>query len=411
MKTPLQTQLIALSLFGLTGAAVLYYPVLRPAESAPPVTPVIPLVEPNPVALPDTRQHPVIEAVFVLDTTGSMGGLIQAAKDKIWSIAATMAAAQPAPEIRLGLVAYRDRGDDYVTRVVDLTKDLDGLHAELMQLQAQGGGDGPESVNQALHEALHRIGWSRDPGVYRVIFLVGDAPAHLDYPNDVPYPQTLAEAQRRGIRVNAIQCGTLAETTQEWQRIAQLGNGGYFQVEQSGGAVAIATPYDESLARLSSELDETRIYYGRAEERAKKEEKLAATKATQAAAAPAVLARRAGFVASESGEASLKGENELIEDVASGRVDLDALPEAQLPAPLAELKPEARRALIDEQAAKREALKQQIKDLSAQRGDYLKSQVEAEGGAESSLDHKIFSAVREQAAEKGLSYDKAVPVY
>jgi hypothetical protein len=298
-----------------------------------------------------------------------------------------------------------------VTRVVDLTKDLDGLHAELMQLQAQGGGDGPESVNQALHEALHRIGWSRDPGVYRVIFLVGDAPAHMDYPNDVLYPQTLAEAQRRGIRVNAIQCGTLAETTQEWQRIAQLGNGGYFQVEQSGGAVAIATPYDESLAKLSSELDETRIYYGRAEERAKKEEKLAATKATQAAAAPAVLARRAGFVASESGEASLKGENELIEDVANGRVDLDALPAAQLPEPLAELKPEARRALIDEQAAKREELKQQIKDLSAQRGDYLKSQVEAEGGAESSLDHKIFSAVREQAAEKGLSYDKAAPVY
>jgi Mg-chelatase subunit ChlD len=295
MKTPLQTQLIALSLFGLTGAAVLYYPVLRPAESAPPVTPVIPLVEPDSVALPDTRQHPVIEAVFVLDTTGSMGGLIQAAKDKIWSIAATMAAAQPAPEIRLGLVAYRDRGDDYVTRVVDLTKDLDGLHAELMQLQAQGGGDGPESVNQALHEALNRIGWSRDQGVYRVIFLVGDAPAHMDYPNDVPYPQTLAEAQRRGIRVNAIQCGTLTETTREWQRIAQLGNGGYFQVEQSGGAVAIATPYDESLAKLSSELDETRIYYGRAEERAKKEEKLAATKATQAAAAPAVLARRAGF--------------------------------------------------------------------------------------------------------------------
>ncbi|BCU06183.1 hypothetical protein Atep_08600 [Allochromatium tepidum] len=58
------------------------------------------------------------------------------AKDKIWSIAATMAAAQPAPEIRLDLVAYRDRDDDYVTRVVDLTKDLDGLHAELMQLQA-----------------------------------------------------------------------------------------------------------------------------------------------------------------------------------------------------------------------------------------------------------------------------------
>ena len=357
------------------------------------------------------QQTPLIEAVFVLDTTGSMGGLIQAAKDKIWSIASTMAAAQPAPEIRLGLVAYRDLGDDYVTRIVDLTKDLDALHAELMQLQAQGGGDGPESVNQALHEALHRIGWSQDPQAYRVIFLVGDAPAHMDYPNDVPYPQTLATAKRRGIRVNAIQCGTLSETTREWQRIAQLGNGSYAQVEQSGNAVAFTTPYDAPLAKLSAELDATRIYYGQAEIRAKQEEKLATTKATQAAAAPAVLARRAEYVASDSGKASLKGENELIEDVTSGRVELEALPSAQLPAPLADLSPAARRTLIAEQAAKREALEQQIKDLSAQRAAYLKSRVEAEGGAETSLDYQIFNAVREQAAEKGLRYDKAAPVY
>ena len=63
-----------------------------------------------------------IDVVFVLDTTGSMGGLIQAAREKIWSIATTMASAQSAPEIRMGLVAYRDRGDAYVTRVVDLSE-------------------------------------------------------------------------------------------------------------------------------------------------------------------------------------------------------------------------------------------------------------------------------------------------
>ena len=34
--------------------------------------------------------HPKIEVVFVLDTTSSMGGLIQGAKDNIWSIASSM---------------------------------------------------------------------------------------------------------------------------------------------------------------------------------------------------------------------------------------------------------------------------------------------------------------------------------
>ncbi|MBK1723700.1 vWA domain-containing protein [Thiocystis violacea] len=400
-----RTTLAALTLMGVTAGAVFYYPSLQSAEPTPPPVVV------DPAQLPQIGQHPVIEAVFVLDTTGSMGGLIQAAKDKIWSIASTMAMAQPAPEIRMGLVAYRDRGDDYVTRVVDLSKDLDGVHSELMQFQAQGGGDGPESVNQALHDALYRIGWSQDPSVYRVIFLVGDAPAHMDYQDDVPYPQTLAAAKQRGIRVNAIQCGTLGQTATEWQRIAQLGFGSYFQVEQGGSAVAMTTPYDAKLAALSAELDETRIYYGKTEERAKRRAKLDSEKAAKAAASPAALASRAGFVTSESGKASLLGERELVDEVASGRVDVADLPAEELPSSLADMDVGAQRAVIAEKAETRNALREEIQVLSKQRSEYLNAQVEAKGGAKDSLDHKIFSAVREQAADKGLSYDKAAPVY
>ncbi len=407
MKPQIKTKLIALTLFGLTAAAVVYYPALKSAE-----TPVA--VKPPPqsrIELPEAGQHPVIEAVFVLDTTGSMGGLIQAAKEKIWSIASTMAAAQPAPEIRMGLVAYRDRGDDYVTKVVDLSPDLDAVQAELMRFQAQGGGDGPESVNQALDDAVHRIGWGREANIYRVIFLVGDAPAHLDYQDDVPYPRTLSEARQRGIRVNAIQCGNLADTATEWQRIAQLGDGGYFQVDQAGSAVAIATPYDEPLARLSADLDDTRLYYGKAGERAAKREKLAVVKESQAAASPAALARRAGFVVSKSGAASLVGDKELVEEVANGRVDLANLPADELPESLADLDLETQRELVSKSAAQRENLRHQIQELSAKRADYLKERVKAEGGAEDSLDHKILNVVRKQAAGVGLSYDKVTPAY
>jgi hypothetical protein len=407
MKPRMKTNLIALSLLGLTAVAVVEYPRLILAESrlAP-----SPSVQP-PSGVLDPVQYPVIEAVFVLDTTGSMGGLIQAAKDKIWSIASTMAAAQPAPEIRIGLVAYRDRGDDYVTRVVDLSKDLDAIQGELMQFQAQGGGDGPESVNQALADALHKISWSQDTQAYRVVFLVGDAPPHMDYQDDVPYPKTLVEAKRRGIRVNSIQCGDLSATSDEWRRIAQLGDGSYFQVDQAGGAVAIATPFDEPLARLSAELDATRLYYGKADERAVKREKLAVDKATQAAASPSARARRAEFVASKSGAASLLGEKELVDEVASGRVDLETLPPEQLPEPLVKLNIGAQRELLAKTAEQREALRAKIQDLSGQRAEYLKGKVESAGGAKNSLDHKIYSAVREQASGVGLSYSKEAPAY
>jgi hypothetical protein len=386
-------------------ATIAYYPALSftataPAGAAGPAN-----------VLPTPDQRPVVEAVFVLDTTGSMGGLIQAAKDKIWSIASTLAAAQPAPIVRLGLVAYRDRGDDYVTRVTDLSTDLDQVQVALSRFEAQGGGDGPESVNQALHEAVTRIGWSRDPGVYRVIFLVGDAPPHQDYANDTPYTETLAEAQRRGIRVNAIQCGQQPDTRTEWNRIAQLGNGAYFQVDQAGGAVAITTPYDAPLARLSAELDATRIYYGDAARRAKREGEVSAAKAAQAAAAPAALARRAEFVASPSGAASLIGEHELVDEVAKGRVDLDKVPAEQLPAPLAKLDAAARARVVQETATRREALRGRIEETAAQRARYLKEQVEAAGGAKDSLDHQVWSTVRTQGAKAGLSYDAAGPKY
>src|SRR5512140_2961024 len=93
---------------------------------------------------PTSKPKPRIEVCFVLDTTGSMGGLIEGAKQKIWSIANEMISAKPTPEIRIGLVPYRDRGDEYVTKTFDLTNDIDAVYATLRTFQAAGGGDEPE---------------------------------------------------------------------------------------------------------------------------------------------------------------------------------------------------------------------------------------------------------------------------
>src|SRR5882762_3199259 len=121
-------------------------------------------------------KKPQVEVVFCLDTTGSMGGLINAAKTKIWSICNQIAGGKPTPQLRVGLVAYRDRGDAYVTKVFDLTDDLDAVYTNLMAFKAEGGGDFPESVNQALHDSVHKIKWSNDKKTLKIIFLVGDAP-------------------------------------------------------------------------------------------------------------------------------------------------------------------------------------------------------------------------------------------
>ena len=108
---------------------------------------------------------PRVEVAFVLDSTGSMGGLIEGAKQKIWSIANSIIAQKPTPEVRIGLVTYRDRGDEYVTEKFDLTGDIDTVFKNLQSFTADGGGDDPESVNEALHVAVTGLNWGADKSV------------------------------------------------------------------------------------------------------------------------------------------------------------------------------------------------------------------------------------------------------
>lgn len=398
----MKTKLIALALFVVTTATVTLFPVFKDviALPNPDVQPVV-----LPPIAPVNNERPRIDAVFVLDTTGSMSGLIQAAKEKIWSIANTMASAQSAPEIRIGLVAYRDRGDAYITQVVDLSTDLDSTYATLMDFRAGGGGDGPESVNQALDDAVNRMSWSQDDKTYKVVFLVGDAPAHMDYQDDVKYPVTIAAAKQRGIVINAIQSGRNSEASRMWQQIAQAGSGEYFQVEQSGNAVAIATPFDKELAELSARMDETRLYYGSEEKKLKQRSKVAASDKLHASSSVESRARRATFNVSKSGESNFLGDGELVDDVASGRVDISSIEEAHLPEPMQAMAPAERKAVIAEKAEQRKVLQAQIKSMAKKRSSYLKEKVEAEGGAKDSLDEKIYSAVRKQAAGMGLRYE------
>ncbi len=399
----MKAKLTAVALVTVTAVTVAIYPSVKNVGAVTPVQ--------VPVVAPQVNEKPRVEVVFVLDTTGSMSGLIQAAKEKIWSIASTMGSAQQAPEIKMGLVAYRDRGDDYVTKVVDLSSDLDTMYATLMDFQAGGGGDTPESVNQALRDAVHQISWSEDQDTYKVVFLVGDAPPHMDYRDDVKYPETIAAGLAKGIVFNAIQCGQVHSTARHWEQLAALGHGRHFQVEQTGSAVAISTPFDDKLAALSTELDDTRLYYGSEEEKEKQQVKLDATDKLHAASSVSSRARRAVFNASQSGTANFLGKGELIDDVANGRVDLSDIAPAEMPESIKAMAPEEQQAAIEDRAERRLELKREIQEIAQKRDSYLKEKVDEAGGVAGSLDDQIYGAVRAQAAKKGFSYDADAPAY
>lgn len=378
----------------LCSALLLLAPHAAGMDARPPGRPPVPVAA---VADPAPR----IEVLFVLDTTASMTGLLEGAKAKIWSIASRMIQARPMPKVRIGLLAYRDRGDEYITRFTDLTDDLDAVYAQLCQLRAAGGGDTPESVNQALAEAVTRPSWSQDGKVLKLVFLVGDAPPHMDYPDDVKFPVSCDLAARRDLVINTIQCGALAGTAGYWQEIASRAGGSYAAIGQGGGIQVIATPMDAELARLNAEVGRTILAYGSEPERKAVHAKQARAEAA-AVAAPAAVADRLAFNAA-TGKV-VQGGGDLLDALKSGAVALDRVEAKDLPAELQPLAPEERRAYLKRVAADRERIQARIADLGRQRQAFLDDEARrrAASGAGDSFDGKVGEALREQARRKGI---------
>ena len=337
-----------------------------------------------------------VEVAFVLDSTGSMGGLIEGAKRKIWSIANSVVELQLAPRGRIGLISYRDRGDQYITQFYDLTDDLDAVFRRLQSFTAAGGGDGPESVNQALNEAVRLMSWTPQQDVLKIIFLVGDAPPHMDYRNDVQYPQSCSEAVQKGLIINTIQCGNNARTRRVWQEIARLGEGSYVALAQSGGNMAIVdTPYDDEILRLTAELNRTVVVYG-----SRELQELTRSKLVAAQEAPAgVAADRAAFNLASGGKV-VQGRGDLVADWKSGLVGLDKLEPDALPQEMRSMSSLQREEYLERMQARRDTLNFRLADLNGDRAAFLdreKRRLAASGGGDA-FDAKVTEMLAEQAA-------------
>jgi Mg-chelatase subunit ChlD len=330
--------------------------------------------------------RPRMEVVFVLDTTGSMSGMIAGAKQKIWAIANKLKSARPTPEIRFGLVGYRDRRDAYVTKVFGLSGNLDDVYTNLHAFEAQGGGDEPESVNEALHRAVRDLQWSDDPEVLRVVFLVGDARPHMDYQDDIKYPETCSIASERGILINTLQCGRLSGTEQVWREIASRTNGTYGAILQDGGTVKIETPYDQQIVKLNLELDATIILYG--------------SKADQANAAANSM-RLASMAAAG---AVMSGRGDLLVEVLNGREDLAKLDPTKLDAKLQAMAPSARHQLITQKIEERRRLQAELASVVAKRDAAVADKMKSLEGQEGALELEAFQVLESQAKEKGYRF-------
>lgn len=341
---------------------------------------------------------PTVDVAFVLDTTGSMSGLIEGAKRKIWSIATAIVDANPDATVRMGLVAYRDIGDDYVTKTYALTTDIQDLYANLLELKARGGGDWPESVNEALDIAVNKMTWTDGTEATRVVFLVGDAPPHMDYEQDRKYPQTLEVARQKDILVNAVLAGNARDTERVWRDIAQRGNGRFIPIPQDGGeVVVIETPYDDEIIILQKEINGTVIPYGPKALQQRVEQKRRQLSEV-AAAAPSSASDMASYInkrAKVSSEA-VTGDGDLVSDIANGRQTLSAVKDDELPETLRNLAPEQRAAAIEKSTAERKALNAKLATLVQKRDKFVAEQKRTTPAKASSFDRVVEDTLKAQ---------------
>jgi Mg-chelatase subunit ChlD len=347
---------------------------------------------------PETDNRDALEMVFVLDTTGSMGGLLEGAKQRIWGIINEVMQKQSRPRVRVGLVAYRDVGDEYVTKMLPLTEDLDKVYATLMEYQASGGGDEPENVRKALAVGVKSPDWSQaKKGLAQIIFLVGDAPPQ-NYAQEPDVLATTAEAVRKNMIVNTIQCGNLNGTREIWQTIAQRGEGKYFAIAQDGGVQVIQTPYDARLAELGAQIGKTYITYGDASTRTSNfSSQLRIESQITTDASVAAQAERANNKALNT----FVYNGDLLQDIENGRVKLEDIKENELPAELKKLSPASRRQEIDRRIDERRRIRAEILELSKKREEYIAAE-RKKNGSQNGFDTAVAEALREQLLKKGI---------
>lgn len=402
-----KTRLILLAASLLTGAAILVGPG-RARANVPATTPPEPAlptqaqfqIQPPPQPAPEV-ERPRIQVVFALDTTGSMGGLIEGAKRKIWSIASEIARGQPTPILEVGLVAYRDVGDDYVTRKFPLTRDLDAMFVNLRSLRADGGGDTPEHVGRALGEAVSKMGWSQDGKVMKLIYLVGDAPPHDDYKDGWSSSVWARRAAERGITIHAIRCGDDADTSRSFTRIASLASGSYISIGQTGGMVATSTPYDEELKKLNASIAAKTMYAGSHSARLATRSKVAAMEAMPAS----TTADRMGYMGTARGAGLAPTAAPAPEagamDITAAPAQAAALPAEALPEELQSLSSAERQQKLEALQKERSALEQKAAQVARQRSEWMEKNVKDKDDA---FDTQVKESLKKNAGSYGIKY-------
>ena len=351
----------------------------------------------RPVA-PAPVPRKAIDLVLCLDTSGSMQGLINAARQKMWEIVNECATAKPQPQLRVSLLTYGSSGtedDGYVILQTPFTTDLDLVSEKLFALGTNGG---TEYVGRVVKTSVDRLQWGGADAA-KILFVAGNESADQD--QRARFRDVVTHAAGLGVRVNAIYCGGADDPDAAgWREVAQLGGGRYATIDMNRGTVAVVSPFDKDLEELSKKVNTTYLGYGRHAEAAKERQ---SAQDGNAAAAPAAGASRAeakaGALYDNSGW-------DLVDRSSQPGFDLAKIPTDELPEEMRKMTAEEKATWIETKRKERGEIQARIRDLAEKRRAYVKVEMDKQGLDDTkALDKVVRDAIREQAGAKGFSFD------
>jgi hypothetical protein len=354
-------------------------------------------------AQPPAKEKPRdIDVVICLDISGSMDGLIESAKNKLWDIVNELAKVKPTPNLRVALYTYGEDTYDpkagWVKKDLDLTTDLDLLYQKLFALKTNGG---TEYATRVARDAVRDLKWSEDKGALKLIFVCGNEPAGQD--PMVKLKDAADFAKAKGIIINPIYCGNPDDPdARDWREYAGLSGGRFATIDQNRN-VAIVTPVDKKLAELGVKLNDTYVSYGKEGRMKAENQKVQTQNAVNQSASVA-----ASRTLSQAGGLYRTADWDLVDKLkADPKFDITKIPEADLSDALKKLKPAERIAHVKEMTAKREALQKEIGELQVKRTKFIAEEMRKNPDpAGRAFDSAIRETLRIQAASKGIVIPK-----
>lgn len=169
-----------------------------------------------------------LDVMFMVDTTGSMGDELEYLKKELENVIERVGTQLGrAHHLRLSVNFYRDHGDEYLVRANPFDTDIQPALQALARERADGGGDTPEAVDMAMHNAILEHAWSDDARA-RLLFLVLDAPPHLNDDARARLETAVRAAAEKGIRVIPVMGSGYDKETEFLTRSYAILTGGTF---------------------------------------------------------------------------------------------------------------------------------------------------------------------------------------